>query len=145
MRAMKGLKRAFVAMAFALVPALAGGYFALGYQSAGGLEFGGGGYGTAGRYVFGGEGYGGVSGYGYGLGFFGYRVLEGEEAGVRYRLVPRLGLGGGGGRGWGGFLVEPGLWLNVEAGRFAAGLVFAYQYAPGHQGVVLRLTFGGGR
>lgn len=143
---MKGFKKAILAAGLlALLPAFAGGFFAVGYQSAGSLELGGGGFGACERFYFGGEGHGGLAGYGYGLGFVGYRVYTAPADDLQIAVVLRLGLGGGGGRGWGGFLVEPGVWVLAEKEGGTLGLLLAYQYAPGHQGVLLRLTLGGGR
>ena len=142
---MEGFKKVLAAGLFALLPALAGGFFAVGYQGSGGLEFGGGGFGVYQRFYFGGEGYGGLAGYGYGLGFVGYRAYAAPADDLQIAIVPRLGLGGGGGKGWGGFLLEPGVWVLAEKDRGFLGLLLAYQYAPGHPGVLLRLTLGGGQ
>ena len=135
----------FVAFLLALVltTGLAGGYFSIGYQTAGGLEYGGGGYGGHGRFLFGGEGHGSPAGYGYGLGFVAYDVGNFEFKGVKGRLLPRFGLGGGGGESWAGLLVEAGLWVSMEYAGFPGALYLAYQYAPDHSGVLFRLDLGG--
>ncbi len=134
---------ALVVLLLSFTLAAGGGYLGLGYQSNGGLEFGGGGYGQTGRLLFGGEGHGGLAGYGYGLGYLGYRAWRGRVAGLALAVIPRLALGGGGGRGWAGPLVEGGVWLAFNRGGFPAALYLAYQYAPGHAGVLLRLDLGG--
>ena len=90
-----------ILLALSASVALAGGYFSLGYQTAGGLEFGGGGYGQVGQLLLGGEGHGSPAGYGYGLGFFAYELPAFQVEGARGRLLVRLGLGSEGGRGWG--------------------------------------------
>jgi len=139
------MKRQLVAVFAFLALALAqgGGYFSLGYQSAGGIEFGGGGFGASGPFLFGGEGHGSPAGYGYGLGFLAYELARFEGEGIRGRLYARAALGGGGGAGWSGLLAEGGVWLRFAYEGFPAALYLAYQYAERHAGLLLRLDLGG--
>ncbi len=138
------MKRALPILLLASSLAFAAGGFALGFSPDGGLELGGGGFGRVGALYLGGLGAGGATG-GYGLGFAGYEAWRTRRPGLDLALVPRLGLGGGAGKGWAGFLVEPGVWLLAGREGLALSLFAGYQWRPGGGRLLLRLGAVGGR
>ena len=121
--------------------ALGAGYFSIGYQDVGAIEFGGGGYSKTDRFLFGGEGFGSPAGYGYGLGYLAYEIYKDDPASIYLRF----GLGGksGNARGESGFLAELGLLGLVHLpGEHPAipslGWLAGFQVSSQHSGFVLK-------